>query len=265
MNDLVILKVEQGIATITLNRPQQGNAIDLPMAQALLKVAISCDQAPEVKCVVLTGSGKLFCAGGDLDGFVAVGDGISGFLSELAGTLHLAISRFMRMEKPLVVLVNGPAAGAGMSLSLIGDIVLAEGTSSFTPAYGAIGLSPDGGLSWLLPRLVGLRTAQEIILLNQRIGAEEAKALGLITRVVEAGQLHAEGGALAQKLASMNVPALGRVKNLLLESFGVPLEAQLEQEARSISALATQPYVRDKVGAFVAQRTQKNKKELTHG
>ncbi|WP_462402399.1 enoyl-CoA hydratase/isomerase family protein [Pseudomonas sp. Marseille-QA0332] len=265
MNDCVLLNIEQGIATITLNRPQQGNAIDLPLAQALLKAVITCDQATEVQCVVLTGSGKLFCAGGDLDAFVAAGNGIPGFLSELAGTLHLAVSRLMRMEKPLVVLVNGAAAGAGMSLSLVGDIVLAEAGSSFTPAYGAIGLSPDGGLSWLLPRLVGLRSAQEIIMLNQRVGADQAKALGLITRVVAAGQLHIEGMAVALSLAAMHVPALGGVRRLLLDTLGTPLETQLEQEARSISTLATQAYVRDKVGAFVAQRTQKNKKELSHG
>ncbi|WP_419709695.1 enoyl-CoA hydratase/isomerase family protein [Pseudomonas sp. NFX224] len=265
MNDSVLLEVQEGVATITLNRPQNGNAIDLPMAQALLKAAIECDQDPGIRSVVLTGSGKLFSAGGDLDAFVAAGDGIAGFLSELAGTLHLAISRLMRMDKALVVLVNGPAAGAGMSLSLVGDIVLAEAASSFTPAYGAIGLSPDGGLSWLLPRLVGLRRAQELILLNQRITAGQAHALGLITRVVEEGQLQAEGAALARSLATMNVPALGQVRKLLLEAHGTSLEAQLEQEARSISGLSTQPYVREKVAAFVAQRNHKNKKELTHG
>lgn len=265
MNDPVVLQVRDQVATITLNRPHQGNAIDLPMAQALLKAAITCDQHASVSSVVLTGSGKLFCAGGDLDAFVAAGDGIAGFLSELAGTLHLAVSRLMRMEKPLVVLVNGPAAGAGMSLSLVGDIVLAEASASFTPAYGAIGLSPDGGLSWLLPRLVGLRRAQEIILLNKRVSAEQAQVTGLITRVVNEGQLWAEGVEVAQRLATMNVSALGRVRQLLIETQGTSLESQLEQEARSISALASQPYVRDKVAAFVAQRTHKNKKEVSHG
>lgn len=265
MNDPVLLDVQDGVATLCLNRPHLGNAIDLPMARALLKVAIECDQNAAIKSVVLTGSGKLFCAGGDLDAFVAAGNGIAGFLSELAGTLHLAISRLMRMQKPIVVLVNGPAAGAGMSLSLVGDIVLADASASFTPAYGAIGLSPDGGLSWLLPRLVGLRRAQEIILLNQRVLAEQAQACGLITRVVGDGQLPAEGAELAHRLARMNVPALGRVRQLLLEAHGTPLEAQLEHEARSISALAADDYVREKVAAFVMQRNNKNKKELSHG
>lgn len=265
MNDSILLDVQAGVATITLNRPLLGNAINLPMAQALLKAAIECDQQSAIKTVVLTGSGKLFCAGGDLDSFVAAGDGIGGFLSELAGTLHLAVSRLMRMQKPLVVLVNGPAAGAGMSLSLVGDIVLAEPGASFTPAYGAIGLSPDGGLTWMLPRLVGLRRAQEIILLNKRISAEQAQANGLITRVVSEGQLRSEGIDVAHSLASMNVSALGRVRSLLLDTHGTSLETQLENEARSISSVAGQPYVREKVAAFVEQRNNKNKKESSHG
>ncbi|MCU1724790.1 enoyl-CoA hydratase/isomerase family protein [Pseudomonas sp. 5P_5.1_Bac1] len=265
MNDSVLLDIHEGVATLTLNRPEQGNAIDLPMAQALLRAAIVCDQTPDLKCVVLTGSGKLFCAGGDLQAFTEAGDGISGFLSELAGTLHLAISRLMRMNKPLLTLVNGAAAGAGLSLALIGDIVLAEPAASFTPAYGAIGLSPDGGLSWILPRLTGLRRAQELILLNQRLSAAQAHGLGLVSRVVEAGQLQAEGARVVATLVAMNPAALGSVRRLLLESHGTPLETQLENEARSIAALAAQPCVRDKVAAFVAQRLPKNKKELSHG
>ncbi|MBK4999689.1 enoyl-CoA hydratase [Pseudomonas sp. S31] len=265
MNDSVLLVIHEGIATLTLNRPQQGNAIDLPMAQALLKAVIACDQDSNVRSVVLTGSGKLFCAGGDLDAFVAAGDAIGGYLSELAGTLHLAVSRLMRMGKPLVVLVNGPAAGAGMSLSLLGDIVVAAERASFTPAYGSIGLSPDGGLSWLLPRLVGLRRAQEIILLNQPLSAQQALADGLVTRVVDGARVQMEGLELAHGLAAMNVAALGQVRRLLLETHAASLEAQLEQEARSISTLASGSFVREKVAAFVEQRIHKNNKESSHG
>ncbi|MFK0033636.1 enoyl-CoA hydratase/isomerase family protein [Pseudomonas monteilii] len=265
MNESVLLSVQDGIATVVLNRPEQGNAIDLPMAKALLKTAIACDQDEAIRVVVMTGSGKLFCAGGDLASFVIAGNEISGFLSELAGTLHLAISRFMRMNKPIVALVNGAAAGAGMSLSLMGDIVIAQQSSSFTPAYGAIGLSPDGGLTWILPRLLGMRRAQEIILLNKRMSAGQAVELGLITRVVEDGQLEVEGHSVARTLAEMNVPALGHVKQLLLHSYGSQLESQLESEARSISAISVQPYVRDKVAAFVGQRNTKNNKEQRHG
>lgn len=265
MNTGLTMAVEDGVATLTLDRPEQGNAIDLPLAQALLRAAIACDHNPEVRCVMLSGNGSLFCAGGDLGAFVAAGTQISSFLSDLAGTLHLAVSRLMRMQKPLVVLVNGPAAGAGMSLALLGDVVLAQRNAHFTPAYGAIGLSPDGGLSWQLPRLVGVRRAQEILLLNQRTGAEQAASLGLITRVVEDGQLASEGLAVARALAAMNTPALGRVRTLLLDGHDRSLETHLEHEARAIAELAGNPQVLEKVTAFVHKRAQPHKQENRHG
>jgi 2-(1,2-epoxy-1,2-dihydrophenyl)acetyl-CoA isomerase len=265
MNSGLKFEIRDSIATITLNRREHGNAIDLPLAQALLKAAISCDHNRDVRCVLLTGDGSLFCAGGDLSAFVSAGKEISVFLSELAGTLHLAISRLMRMAKPLVVLVNGPAAGAGMSLSLIGDIVLAQRSAHFTPAYGALGLSPDGGLSWQLPRLLGLRKAQEILLLNKRLSAQQAHEIGLITRVVEDGQLEEEGLAVARSLAASTTPALGRVRSLLLESHLNPLETHLELEARSIAELAAQPEVLEIVTAFVQKRSHNTTQEFRHG
>ena len=146
MDDLLDLTMEGSIATITLNRPQAGNSLDLALAHALLQAAIRCDTDDAVRCVVLTGAGKLFCAGGDVGAFESARDTMPTMLSELAGTVHMAVSRFMRMRKPLLVLVNGPAAGAGLSLAIGGDIVIAARNAHFTAAYGAIGLSPDGGM-----------------------------------------------------------------------------------------------------------------------
>lgn len=254
MNDGLLLNIKGAVATLTLNRPELGNAIDLPMAQAILRAAIRCDQDPAIRCVLITGNGRLFCAGGDLGSFTAAGDGVPGFLSELAGVLHLALSRLIRMAKPLVVLVNGPAAGAGMSLSLVGDIVLAARSAHFTPAYGAIGLSPDGGLSWHLPRLVGLRRAQEILLLNRRLSAQQAQDMGLITRLIEDDQLLKEGDAVTHSLAIAATPAIGRVRQLLLHSYGAELEAHLEQEARSIASVSAGPEAREGIAAFIAKR-----------
>src|ERR1700712_1514319 len=124
-DSILLVAIAEGVATLTLNRPLVGNTIDLAMAQALLRAAILCDNDVTVRCVVLTGTGKLFCGGGDLASFAAAGEDVPALLSELAGTLHMAISRFMWMRKPLVVLVNGPAAGAGLSLAIMGDIVIA--------------------------------------------------------------------------------------------------------------------------------------------
>lgn len=249
--------VEGPIATLTLNRPAAGNTIDLPLAGALLQAAIRCDQDEAIRCVVLTGEGRLFCGGGDVSGFAAAGEGISSFLSELAGILHMAVSRLMRMPKPLLVLVNGPAAGAGLSLAISGDVVLTARTAHFSASYGGVGLTPDGGMSWLLPRLVGLRRAQEIILANRRVGAEEAERIGLVTRVVDDPDLADEGRAQAERLAETATAAVGAARALLAESFGAALEQQLEREARSISAASRSSDCREGVAAFLERRKPK--------
>ena len=250
------LKVDRrgGVATLTLNRPQVGNAIDLPLSQALLEAAIECDENPEVRCVVLTGAGRLFCAGGDVAGFSAAGDRLPILLKQLTAALHMAIARLARMDKPLVTVINGPAAGAGFSLALLGDIALAAESAHFTLAYSGIGLSPDGGSTWLLPRLVGLRRAQELTLTNRRVGADEAAAMGLITRCVEDDSLTKEAEILASQLAASATHALGKTRNLLLASFGTSLESQMEAEARAIAQTARTDHGKEGVAAFLEKR-----------
>lgn len=250
----LLVSVDGPVATLTLNRPAAGNAIDLPLAHSLLKAAIRVDQDDTIRCVVLTGAGRLFCAGGDLPAFAAAGDQVPAFLSELAGTLHMAVSRLQRMAKPLLVLVNGPAAGAGLSLSLIGDIVIAARSAHFTAAYGSVGLSPDGGMSWLLPRLVGMRRAQEMIIANRRVCAEEAAGIGLITRMVADADLMAAGAEAAQTLAASPTRAVGAARNLLLDSFTGPLEAHLDRETRHIAASGATHDCREGVAAYLARR-----------
>lgn len=253
----VLLDVADGIARVTLNRPQAGNTIDLPMAQELLRIATRCDTDSSIRCVVLTGNGKLFCGGGDVGSFAEAGDQVGAFLSELAGTLHVAVSRFMRMPKPLLCLVNGPAAGAGLSLAISGDVVIAAKSAHFTAAYGTVGLTPDGGMSWMLPRFVGLRRAQEIIITNRRIGAQEAAQIGLVTRWVENEEFAAEGAKVARQLADSSMPAVAGARALLLESGSSPLEAQLERETRSIAFAGSTAECKEGVAAF-QQRRQPN-------
>jgi 2-(1,2-epoxy-1,2-dihydrophenyl)acetyl-CoA isomerase len=257
MDDVLDLTIDGAIATITLNRPQAGNSLDLALARGLLQAAIRCDTDAAIRCVVLTGAGKLFCAGGDIGAFETARDTMPALLSELAGTMHMAVTRFMRMRKPLLVLVNGPAAGAGLSLAIAGDIVIAARTAHFTAAYGAIGLSPDGGMSWLLPRLVGLRNAQEMIIANRRVSADEAEAIGLVTRTVDPADLAAEGARQAAILAEAATGAIGSARALLLESFSGPLEGQLEREVRSISAMGGTDDAREGVDAYFARRKAK--------
>lgn len=243
-----------GVVRLTLNRPDQGNAIDLALVRALVEAAIRCDSDRTIRCVVLTGAGRMFCAGGDIGVFASAGEELPAALSELASTLHLAVARLARMTKPLVVLINGPAAGAGLSLAAMGDVVIAARSAHFTAAYSAIGLTPDGGASWLLPHLVGLHKAQEMILTNRRVRSEEAEALGLVTRVVDDVALKEEGDKMAGTLSRSAVGAIGVARGLLLDSFGAGLESQLEREARAISAASAGPEAAEGIRAFLSKR-----------
>lgn len=250
----VLLDVENGIARITLNRPDAGNALDLAMARALVASSIRCETDPAIRCVVLTGAGRLFCAGGDIALFQSAGERVDALLSDLAGTLHMALARLARMGKPMLVLVNGPAAGAGLSLAISGDVVLCARSAHFTAAYGSLGLTPDGGMSWLLPRLVGLRKAQEIILVNRRIAAEEAEAIGMVTRLVDDEALAEEGRAVAQQLADSPVEAFGAARLLLQQSFQGSYESHLEQELRAIVRAGASSECSEGIAAYAARR-----------
>ncbi len=250
----IILEQSGGVAKITLNRPDAANGINLAMAQELLQAAIHCDEDSAVRCVLITGNGKMFCAGGDLKSFAAFGDGISARLKELTTYLHAAIGRLARMDAPVIIAVNGVAAGAGFSLAVSGDLVLAAESAKFTMAYTAAGLSPDGSSSYFLPRLIGLRKTQELMLTNRRLSAEEAMAWGVITRVVADDDLQQVAAELAVKLASGPTRAHGVVKKLLQGSFGNGLETQMEHEARYIAAMASTDDGKEGVTAFMEKR-----------
>lgn len=250
----LLVERDGAIVRLTLNQPDRGNALDLSMGRALVAAATICDQDDGVRCVVLTGAGRMFCAGGDVAPFVSAGDDLPALIHEGASTLQLAVTRLARMAKPLVVLVNGPAAGAGFSLAIAGDIVLAARSAHFTAAYGILGLTPDGGMTWLLPRLVGLRRAQEIILTNRRVPASEAEAIGLVSRTVEDDALEQDGMEVARTLAGAATDALGAVRALLLQSFGNELEPQMELEARAMERAARGGNVREGLAAFIERR-----------
>jgi 2-(1,2-epoxy-1,2-dihydrophenyl)acetyl-CoA isomerase len=254
MSAALLQEIQGGVLTLTLNRPDAGNAIDLELARALMLAAIQCDEDRSIRCVVLTGAGKLFCAGGDIAAFAAAGEQTPSLIKEMAAYLHSAIARFARMEKPLITAVNGAAAGAGFSLAILGDIALASTAASFNLAYSSIGLSPDGGATWMLPRLIGLRRAQELMMTGQRLSAADAAILGLVTRTVDATELTGEVAKLAMRLASGPTQALGRTRNLLLSSFSTSLETQMENEARAIAACAGGAEACEGVAAFLAKR-----------
>lgn len=196
------LTIEGKTARIVLNRPEVGNALDTDSCRALLDAVHRCEADPAIRVVILTGAGRMFCAGGDVAGFSSAGSDLPRLLRDLTAPLHMAVARLARMPKPVITAVNGAAAGAGLSLALIGDIVLASDAASFSVAYPGVGLSPDGGATFLLPRLMGLRRAQAFILLNRKLSASEALDQGLATFVCPSADLAAETQAMAEQLSA---------------------------------------------------------------
>ena len=243
------------VATIELDRPDAANGLTSQMAAELKRAARLCDTAPGLKVVVLTAAGRFFCAGGDIKEMAAHGDAVGSAVKSLEDDLHHAISTLSRMQPALLVAVNGVAAGAGFSLALVGDIVLAAESASFTMAYTRAGLCPDGSSSYFLPRLVGLRRAQELMLLNPTLDADQARDLGLVTRVVADDALRAQADALAAELALASRGSTARVKQLLLASFDNSLETQMELEGRFVSQCAASADGQEGIQAFIAKRT----------
>lgn len=238
---------------LVLNRPASGNAIDVQLAEALGGAAATLRDDKAARVVVITGEGALFCAGGDIRAFAAA-DSAADAVDAITSRLHPAIEAFAALPKPIVTLVNGAAAGAGLGLALLGDVVLAARSAHFTSAYTAIGLTPDGATSWLLPRLIGLRRAQDLILSNRRVSAEEAERIGMITRAVDDDQLHSEGQRLAEHLASSAVGACAAARALLFGSFSNTLHEQLAAEARMISSRAGSREGREGIASFLEKR-----------
>lgn len=259
MSDYDTLAFEQSdaVARITLNRPGAANGFNEPMMRELAEVAARCEADPTVKAVTLTGAGKFFSAGGDLKGMADAGDARGVYVRRLANHLHRAVSTFARMDAPLIVAVNGMAAGGGFSLAIAGDLVIAGKSAAFNMAYTRAGLSPDGSASHQLPRLVGLRRAQELMLTNRTLSAAEALDWGLVTAVVEDDQLHTEVEALAAQFARGAKGANRNIKQLLLASPGNDLETQMEMEARLVSACADSIDGREGIDAFINKRSPK--------
>ena len=241
------------IARIVLNRPDAANGMNDVMTRELAAVAALCDVAA-VKAVVLTGAGRFFCAGGDLKAMAASALGAGAFVKGIADDLHRAISTFARMDAVLITAVNGTAAGAGFSLAIAGDLVLAADNASFTMAYTRAGLSPDGSASYYLPRIVGVRRSQELMLTNRTLTAAEAADWGLINDVVPGAELEARAQALAEQMASAAKGSSSAVKKLLLASFGSGLEEQMELEGQLIAQCADSADGGEAIDAFLNKR-----------
>jgi 2-(1,2-epoxy-1,2-dihydrophenyl)acetyl-CoA isomerase len=240
------------IVRITLNRPDAANGMNDTMTRELANAARRCDTAT-TKVVVITGSGRFFCAGGDLKSFAsAPSRGV--FIKGVADDLHRAISTFARMDAVLITAVNGVAAGAGFSLAVTGDLVLAAESASFTMAYTRAGLTPDGSSSYFLPRLIGITKTKELMLTNRTLSSQDASQWGLVTEVVPDDELAARTDSLAEQMAATASGSNGGVKALLLSTFSSGLEEQMELEGRTIAERAESADGREGVDAFLAKR-----------
>ena len=246
--------VRAAVGHITLNRPDNANAMNPAMARELLEVAIACDEDPAVRAVLVDAKGSMFCAGGDLAEFSAAGDAMPRLLKEMMVPLHAAIGRLVRMKAPVVAAVSGAAAGAGFSLVCAVDLPIAARSARFSMAYTRAGLTPDGSSTYFVPRLIGRRRCLELMITNRMLSAEEALEWGIVSRVVEDDQLAEEAGELAAELAQGPTLAYGGVKDLVLRSESETLESQMEHEARTIADSARTADAREGMEAFFAKR-----------
>ncbi|MEJ5978878.1 enoyl-CoA hydratase-related protein [Novosphingobium sp. PS1R-30] len=243
---------EPGLVHLRLNSPQTGNALDLPMIAALTR-AIAAIEPATTRAVLISAEGRNFCVGGDLRGMAQSAD-MPETLRKMATAFHDGLKMLEAFDAPVITAVNGSAAGGGLSLAIAGDVVLGGESSSYMMAYSAIGLSPDGGASHRLPRLIGLRLTQDMAYLNRKLDADEALRAGLITRVVPDEALATEALAVARSLAVGPTAGFGRIKRLLARSATASLAEQLDDEASSIIASGSTHDAREGVSAFLERR-----------
>jgi 2-(1,2-epoxy-1,2-dihydrophenyl)acetyl-CoA isomerase len=251
MTDPILFEVKDSIGFITLNRPEKYNAFNREMALLLQEKLDAC-KSSEVRCVYLTGSGKAFSAGQDLEEVVdPAGPKIENIVGEHYNPL---ITRIRRLEKPVVAAVNGVAAGAGANIALCCDVVVAAKSASFIQAFSKIGLIPDSGGTFFLPRLIGWQKASALMLLGDKVSAEEAERMGMIYKFFPDESFEEDAKKIAATLASMPTKGLALTKQLLDNSFDNVYEDQLhDEEIYQQRAGATHDY-KEGVQAFLEKR-----------
>lgn len=249
------LEVADGVAHVRLNRPDQANTIDPEMTRDLAELATRLAEDGSVRAVLLGGNGPMFTAGGDIDVFVETPpDRLPAALRRMIDDYHRALERLTEIDAPLVVAVRGAAAGGGLGLVCAADVVIAAEDAVFATGYGAIGMTSDGGNSWWLPRLVGLRRAQELYLTGRRLPAAEALDWGLVTQVLPDAEVEPAAAALAARLATGPTRSFGHIRRLLRDGHQVTLRDQLAAERESIVAVAGSADTREGVTAFTEHR-----------
>jgi 2-(1,2-epoxy-1,2-dihydrophenyl)acetyl-CoA isomerase len=251
-------EVREHVAHLTLNRPDAANALNLELASDLRHAARRCASDESIRAVLISGAGKLFCAGGDLKSFAAAPEGeLADLLEQVTLNLHQAISHFARMNAPVIATVHGSAAGAGMSLACACDFTLAAESAKFAIAYTRAGLTPDGSSTYFLPRIIGTRRTLELAITNRILSAKEAQDLGIVTRIVPDADLMREGEKFASELAAGPTIAFGGVKRMVADTFDNSLEAQMTLETSTIASVSGTADAHEGIAAFLAKRTPK--------
>lgn len=248
----ILVEVQGAVAVITLNRPDKFNSFNRPMALLLQQVLDDCAANQAVRCLYITGSGKAFCAGQDLAELV--GDNPPGFEQILAEHFNPIVSRLRAIPKPVVCAVNGVAAGAGANIAFCGDVVVAAQSAAFIQAFSKIGLIPDSGGTFTLPRLVGWQKASALMMLGDKVSAADAERMGMVYKVLPDEQFAAESLQLAVTLSQMPTKGLALTKQALNASLHQNFEQQLQTEDQlQYQAAHTYDY-NEGVAAFLEKR-----------
>jgi len=248
----IIFTQENKVATITLNRPDKFNSFNKPMALKMQEVLAHCEAEKEIRAIVITGNGKAFCAGQDLQ---EITDPNGPELSEIVSQHYNPIVEKIRsIEKPIITAVNGVAAGAGANIALAGDICVATTSASFIQAFSKIGLIPDSGGTFFLPRLIGFQKASALIMLGDKISAAEAEGMGMIYKTFSDDTFSEDVKLLASKLSKMPTKGLGLTKRALNQSLINGLTEQLDLEDKLQTAAGNTHDYEEGVNAFLEKR-----------
>jgi 2-(1,2-epoxy-1,2-dihydrophenyl)acetyl-CoA isomerase len=257
-SDQLLFDVREGVATLTLNRPELLNALSPEMTDALIDTTQECERNSSIRCVVLRGAGRAFMAGGDVKGMhAALSAGAEAQARRMEMRViraHQFITQIVRMPKPVIAAVHGAVAGIGFGIALSADIVIARDDTFFMAAYRHIGLTADGGLTYFVPRMIGERKALELSLFGERLPACEALRLGLLNWVVAAPEFDAFVQEKVRLVAEGPTLALGEMKRLIRGSLDCSWDEQSRREAQSIVAVGTSQDHVEGVAAFVGKR-----------
>ncbi|MER5670283.1 enoyl-CoA hydratase/isomerase family protein [Pseudonocardia alni] len=254
-NGDVLLDVADGVAELRFDRPDSANGMTVGLLRAFYDALMACHRMPDLRALVISGNGRHFSGGGDVRDFASHGEGLPDHLREVTSWLQISVSAMIRLPAPVIVKVQGYAAGGGgFGLVCAADFVVAGESARFLPAATTVGMAPDGGTTVTLSRIVGIRQALRITLTNPRLTAKEALELGIVSEVVPDAELDSHTADLARTLAQGAPRALAATKRLLWDGVGRSVEEALPDEARTVSALSGTADAREGLAAVLERR-----------